>query len=986
MIKDAKEIGVGRMSKYVFISYASENMDMAEKVCEFLEENGILCWIAPRNIKPGDNYAPQIVASIRSCNAFVLLASDHTNKSGHVSNEVNIAFESKKTIIPFRLEDVEFTDEYVYFLGRKHRIEAYMDLKLGLRSLLKTLVPILKKDDTGEVKKEKSKDKILEKEVKKEQGVSREKIAKILVDKIKKYPYNLADKLDTMDKYEAFKRLAMTMLRETMSLYRQNKKLSLDNDFVEEIIATLTSGTGRGIQVQGLPGCAKNMLLQLAYFKMLDNFKHGTSDYLPIYIASSYYEKLPYSPENIYAQMKNVLSKEFEEFFAFVNSNKEVKPVLLMEAIREHNVAKISPENVVFDLWKPYGRYNRITTMDVGLIKNKERIKRVLPLLKDSKDYLFTMHSIPVDDERSVLTFIDCIIKMYEYDLDAKDIYKVLKKFQFPMIDIFIVRLVAKEVLSSYDIDEIRITDMYETLALGELYGDEEQLYEVSKELFRYVFDEKYKFNNEVYNGALWSLPHKHNTYLEFLIAYYFLNEIKNYQSHTDYAFFRTMLTAMANNFLTSFIQDDYTLQETFLDFISDNYEVFDIQQKSNAAYWLGKITYKNLSKIAINMLTREFTKLKPLVKTNNKQTQENCDNHFLFRSVCTALLSHGQANMMDEYLCIVITNDIANAINRGTTIEYYGDNYQIAAHDAYYFDTVPGIGEQVIKILNSRIEARLTTDTGKFVEHNLVTMLTLLQMRMQIKKENMKFDIIPYARKALHFLNIYETRPQNVVSGKLVFYFKSMKEDIQEYLEDDTFDIAPKIFNKYRDLKQIKRSQWVMHSIEDPESIAEHTYGAWLMAMFFLPEETDDEGYNKKEILDMLLVHDMAEAEAGDIVMSLSEPKKDLKSQNDILRKLFLKGTYPDMANMTYYYNVWTGYYNGININARTARDINLIHSVYTFCEYYSMYPECFTDEEVKTWIREENNLNTEIGYRLFERLIKNNKEYSEIISLAKV
>lgn len=60
-----------------------------------------------------------------------------------------------------------------------------------------------------------------------------------------------------------------------------------------------------------------------------------------------------------------------------------------------------------------------------------------------------------------------------------------------------------------------------------------------------------------------------------------------------------------------------------------------------------------------------------------------------------------------------------------------------------------------------------------------------------------------------------------------------------------------------------------------------------------------------KREILDMLLIHDLAEAEIGDQVLSLDEPSKELKTQNAVLRKLFVKGTYPQIANLTYYYNI---------------------------------------------------------------------------------
>ena len=155
------------------------------------------------------------------------------------------------------------------------------------------------------------------------------------------------------------------------------------------------------------------------------------------------------------------------------------------------------------------------------------------------------------------------------------------------------------------------------------------------------------------------------------------------------------------------------------------------------------------------------------------------------------------------------------------------------------------------------------------------------------------------------------------------------------------------------------------------------------MLAMFFLPEEHHSEGYNKREILDMLLVHDMAEAALGDQKTSISEDKKDLKEQSEVLKKLFLKGTYPYIANLSYYYNVWTGYYNGVNTNARTARDINLLQSIYTFCEYYCAYPNKFTREDVNNWMKEKSKLKTELGYQLFDRLITNNHEFVKALGL---
>ena len=41
------------MAHEVFISYSSVDSTAGETVCLILEQNGISCWIAPRDITPG---------------------------------------------------------------------------------------------------------------------------------------------------------------------------------------------------------------------------------------------------------------------------------------------------------------------------------------------------------------------------------------------------------------------------------------------------------------------------------------------------------------------------------------------------------------------------------------------------------------------------------------------------------------------------------------------------------------------------------------------------------------------------------------------------------------------------------------------------------------------------------------------------------------------------------------------------------------------
>lgn len=57
---------------FVFVSYSSKNKNVADALCHYLEEHNIPCWIAPRDILPGQTWAGAIVQAISNCSAMVL--------------------------------------------------------------------------------------------------------------------------------------------------------------------------------------------------------------------------------------------------------------------------------------------------------------------------------------------------------------------------------------------------------------------------------------------------------------------------------------------------------------------------------------------------------------------------------------------------------------------------------------------------------------------------------------------------------------------------------------------------------------------------------------------------------------------------------------------------------------------------------------------------------------------------------------------------
>ena len=108
----------------VFISYSHQNKTQADAVCAILERDGLRCWIAPRDVQPGVEWATSIVRGINGASVFVLLFSSFANESGQVSREVERAANRRLPIIPFRIEDVEPSETLEFFISSPHWMDA----------------------------------------------------------------------------------------------------------------------------------------------------------------------------------------------------------------------------------------------------------------------------------------------------------------------------------------------------------------------------------------------------------------------------------------------------------------------------------------------------------------------------------------------------------------------------------------------------------------------------------------------------------------------------------------------------------------------------------------------------------------------------------------------------------------------------------------------------------------------------------------------
>lgn len=111
-------------SSHVFVSYASQDLAIADAVVATMERRGMACWIAPRDVTAGALYADAIVRAISSAQALVLVLSANAVASSHVGREVERAASKRRPIIALRIDEAPLSPALEYFLSESQWVDA----------------------------------------------------------------------------------------------------------------------------------------------------------------------------------------------------------------------------------------------------------------------------------------------------------------------------------------------------------------------------------------------------------------------------------------------------------------------------------------------------------------------------------------------------------------------------------------------------------------------------------------------------------------------------------------------------------------------------------------------------------------------------------------------------------------------------------------------------------------------------------------------
>jgi hypothetical protein len=138
------------VSSPIFVSYASIDQDVAETICDALQARGHRCWIACRNIGPGENFQESIVRAIRSARVMLLIFTSNANNSDEIKKELVLAGRHRVNVLPVRVEDVAPNDAFAYEFATRQWIDLFKDWEREIDRLGAQVDAIISEGSAGE--------------------------------------------------------------------------------------------------------------------------------------------------------------------------------------------------------------------------------------------------------------------------------------------------------------------------------------------------------------------------------------------------------------------------------------------------------------------------------------------------------------------------------------------------------------------------------------------------------------------------------------------------------------------------------------------------------------------------------------------------------------------------------------------------------------------------------------------------------------------
>ena len=171
--------------------------------------------------------------------------------------------------------------------------------------------------------------------------------------------------------------------------------------------------------------------------------------------------------------------------------------------------------------------------------------------------------------------------------------------------------------------------------------------------------------------------------------------------------------------------------------------------------------------------------------------------------------------------------------------------------------------------------------------------------------------------------------------------------------------------------LKDEKRKGWVLRNIEFPETVADHSWGLSLLCILFGNEELD-----MTKVLKIAAVHDIAEAETGDIATRADKKNQEISCEEKTRKELeAIEKISDDFEEIRY---LWEEYEENETKEAMFVKDMDKIEMIlqaflYEKNDRYPKNQEIVGYENLDEFFETAKpKIKTDIGNKLYRQIEK--------------
>lgn len=745
--------------------------------------------------------------------------------------------------------------------------------------------------------------------------------------------------------------LQSTDLRILFAPFAETGITGNQESFFADLVNMLSDGADDFLlQVDGPAGTGKTTFLSLLYWHLYEQWSLEAIPFLPVYI----------NLHNSRTALKKAWAQEGDERLDEIIESNFLTVKRLFLAYPDQPIV------FLFDGLDEHIPLKRTVTHNLRELMESSAHKKVIAIRDDKEPLIRSMtpkrtvrfRPVPVDSDR-YSPFVEAFLRLRQERSPsfATWIYSQVRQLQLPEVDFFVLSLLSRRLATQKEREDHSLSGSVYLYCKTYLAKQEinQPIEGTINEVARLAFQQQVR-REEVLDPIRWpliELVEKHPLVQDYLVARHISNELLDLRNRavTEVNNLSFAYPFRINRFSKEILTGNEHKEKATIAIIETILRSRKTNEnaKAHACYLAGRLITsqaKVRARKALNSASVRDT-------TGRRGREKTKPQLLLDRSIRISLAYLGDYKAQSEYINILLSDPPADRFNRGFHLEYYGDveydpSQPLSSDDE--LKPCPRTFNQLFR----RLQTTPSSNPIFFIE--LQTVCSLAQHRHAIGKLETE------TRSKLRALLSDLLSRKQIRNIKLARYVAMVNRDLGKE------QFSPlRAFDQYYGIKFMPRKGWTSRKMNEFESIAAHTYGTYLIGLFFLPESYDVEGYSKRTILDMLLIHDLAEAIIGDYLPSEKSP--DLQSkEKEVVTEISLLGTYDEYAPLSQVLKRYEAFEEKTSINGRIAYEIDKLENLTQILRYLSQGVNVPDNEEWLHSLRSE--ITTELGLEILDKI----------------